>query len=331
MKLDSLDSIVSGVMAFMPDGLMAEISLDEDGNVIVKYIDDSIDTYTQDEFGNIIKDGIEVFNEPSQMVLENADKIEKSDKLVKASRLSKDTEDRQLATSLLDRLNLGVNDDKELEKFIKKIDKEDKNENHEKHDSILELAMQQMPPEEIDHWQSDLYLKKTPVSDKLVADYEWKNQVTVFRDNIDNELWYEIPFAYGYRVRESFSNCTDYKKLTEKLNSALSPFEDGDIAYEVVLVKIADGVWEIYDSSIETSLEKAQQVARDYIVTKKDDEDLWIATIEEGKTYWGASADEFGSGEYLLGISNKGKDVTDKLLGNESQKFDKLEFLGLLK
>ena len=72
MKVNCIEDIINGVTAFMPSGLTAEISMDEQGNVIVKYQDETTDIYTQGEFGNIINDGIEVFEEPSQMILENA-------------------------------------------------------------------------------------------------------------------------------------------------------------------------------------------------------------------------------------------------------------------
>lgn len=68
--------------------------------------------------------------------------------------------------------------------------------------NIHELAAERMRPEEIDHHESDLYLKVTPVSQELVAQYDFKNLVTIFIDNIDHVLWYEIPFAWtGNRTK----------------------------------------------------------------------------------------------------------------------------------
>lgn len=63
---------------------------------------------------------------------------------------------------------------------------------------IYEEAKKRMPAEDISHWCSDLYLRKTPVSDKLVNEYDWKSLVSTFVDNIDHVLWYDIPFAYPY-------------------------------------------------------------------------------------------------------------------------------------
>lgn len=65
--------------------------------------------------------------------------------------------------------------------------------------NIYEKAIQEMKPEEIDHWQTDLYLKVTPVSKKLVDEYEFKNIVEIFTSDYPDDkgtLWYDIPFAY---------------------------------------------------------------------------------------------------------------------------------------
>ena len=62
--------------------------------------------------------------------------------------------------------------------------------------TLYEKAVAQMDAKDIDHWQSDLYLRKNSISNKLVAEYEYPRMVSMFRDNIDHELWYEISFAY---------------------------------------------------------------------------------------------------------------------------------------
>ena len=48
----------------------------------------------------------------------------------------------------------------------------------------------------LDSHESDLYAKVTPESKKIIADYEFKNNVKTFRSQIDKEGWYDIPFAY---------------------------------------------------------------------------------------------------------------------------------------
>lgn len=65
--------------------------------------------------------------------------------------------------------------------------------------NVLELynaLKEQMPPEYIDHYYSDLYVKVTPTSTDLIAQYKNKFMVSKFIDNIEHKLWYEIPFGY---------------------------------------------------------------------------------------------------------------------------------------
>jgi hypothetical protein len=61
---------------------------------------------------------------------------------------------------------------------------------------IYGLAKELMQESDISNWQSDLYLRKNSISDKLVNEYEFKQNVKTFKDNIDHVLWYDIPFAY---------------------------------------------------------------------------------------------------------------------------------------
>lgn len=62
--------------------------------------------------------------------------------------------------------------------------------------TIYEYATAILPREEIDHHQTDLYLKVTPESKKIISKYEYKDNVTTFIDQITGTLWYDIPFAY---------------------------------------------------------------------------------------------------------------------------------------
>jgi hypothetical protein len=57
-----------------------------------------------------------------------------------------------------------------------------------------------MPKEQISNWYSDLYVKRTPFSAGIIQQYKYKNMVTIFRDAIDGELWYEIPFCFDREV-----------------------------------------------------------------------------------------------------------------------------------
>ena len=65
---------------------------------------------------------------------------------------------------------------------------------------LYQAAVKQMPPEHIDHWCSDLYLKVTPTSEALIDNYEFKNLVRIFRDQIEGKPWYDIPFAAPFRI-----------------------------------------------------------------------------------------------------------------------------------
>ena len=49
---------------------------------------------------------------------------------------------------------------------------------------------------EIDSHETDLYLKDCQESRKLIEEYEFKSNVTKFRSQIDNCVWFDIPFAY---------------------------------------------------------------------------------------------------------------------------------------
>lgn len=61
---------------------------------------------------------------------------------------------------------------------------------------IYNMAVQNMDPNDISHWNSDLYLRVNEVSKQLVNEYRFKNLVSTFIDQIDGVLWYDIPFAF---------------------------------------------------------------------------------------------------------------------------------------
>lgn len=62
--------------------------------------------------------------------------------------------------------------------------------------NICELAFERMQKEDIDHHESDLYLRVNHTSSELINEYDYKWMVTKFIDNIDHVLWYEVPFAW---------------------------------------------------------------------------------------------------------------------------------------
>jgi DNA-binding XRE family transcriptional regulator len=48
----------------------------------------------------------------------------------------------------------------------------------------------------LDHHATDLYAMKTPVSQVIVDAYQFRDQVTEFKDQRSGGIWFEIPFAY---------------------------------------------------------------------------------------------------------------------------------------
>lgn len=62
---------------------------------------------------------------------------------------------------------------------------------------IMDLV-HELDPEDWDHHMSDLYLRKTPETTRIISQLrpDLRTNVTTFRDQIDDDLWYEIPFMY---------------------------------------------------------------------------------------------------------------------------------------
>ena len=61
---------------------------------------------------------------------------------------------------------------------------------------VYKYAAAYMDPEHIDHHASDLYLKANDVSRVIVGALDNRTLLSVFRSQIDNKLWYELPFCY---------------------------------------------------------------------------------------------------------------------------------------
>lgn len=63
---------------------------------------------------------------------------------------------------------------------------------------IYEKAVEQMRPEDIDHHESDLYLRVNPISRKIIEECP-PACVSTFRSAHKEDkgaLWYDIAFAY---------------------------------------------------------------------------------------------------------------------------------------
>lgn len=62
--------------------------------------------------------------------------------------------------------------------------------------TIFEAACEALPAYDIDHHESDLYLRVTATSKALISRFQYKHMVKTFTDQIDGVLWYELPFCY---------------------------------------------------------------------------------------------------------------------------------------
>lgn len=77
----------------------------------------------------------------------------------------------------------------------KLIEAEDGNMTIEPGD-FYKVAIKELPAEDIDHHESDLYIRKTPKSTELIKKLTTDSLLSTFRDQIDNDIWYELPFCY---------------------------------------------------------------------------------------------------------------------------------------
>lgn len=62
--------------------------------------------------------------------------------------------------------------------------------------TIYAEAVRVLPPQDIDHHASDLYLRVTPQSRELIARFQFSHMVKTFIDNIDHAQWFDLPFCY---------------------------------------------------------------------------------------------------------------------------------------
>lgn len=61
---------------------------------------------------------------------------------------------------------------------------------------IYEAALRVLPASDIDHHETDLYLKVSEKSAALVAAYDFRGNVERFVSPLDGCAWFDIPFAY---------------------------------------------------------------------------------------------------------------------------------------
>ena len=103
------------------------------------------------------------------------------------------SEDREILV-VFDREDTGNFDEKEI--VIGKLPIKD----------IYKEALKVMESDDIDHHESDLYLKVNDVSRKLIENYEWKGNVQIFNSAYGDGLWYDVPFAYSTYWEKKHAN-----------------------------------------------------------------------------------------------------------------------------
>lgn len=91
-------------------------------------------------------------------------------------------------------------------------------------DELKKRAQKVLPKEDIDTHEGDLYIRKTPESEKLINNLKDKDcgLLKTFKDQIDGDIWYDIPFA---NWEDDFKEKTG-KDLNESLNDVASGLED---------------------------------------------------------------------------------------------------------
>lgn len=71
--------------------------------------------------------------------------------------------------------------------------------------NIYAAALRVLPASDMDHHETDLYLKVSEASAALVASYDFRGNVEKFRSPLDGCLWYDVPFAYTPAWEEKIS------------------------------------------------------------------------------------------------------------------------------
>ena len=62
--------------------------------------------------------------------------------------------------------------------------------------TIYAAAVAVLPACDIDHHNSDLYIKRTPEAEALIDRLNNRALLSTFRSPFDGCLWYELPFCF---------------------------------------------------------------------------------------------------------------------------------------
>ena len=74
-------------------------------------------------------------------------------------------------------------------------------------DNIHSICYTFLPKEDIswDEYSSDLYIRKTEESEKIIAELQPKSLLSTFIHNIEHDQWYDLPFCKNGRLASGTS------------------------------------------------------------------------------------------------------------------------------
>lgn len=67
---------------------------------------------------------------------------------------------------------------------------------------IHAVAAALLPPDQLDHHTSDLYIKASPEADQIIKCLQPKSLLSSFISQMDNCKWYDLPFCYDPTIKE---------------------------------------------------------------------------------------------------------------------------------
>lgn len=176
--------------------------------------DDKKSTNTQKELtDDQVEEIIDIFNDEYENnwdydSFESAGAMDKEEIAVAAIRTFPNIDEQKIYDLFWDWAH-GIESDDYYESF-----KDNKLKEDIQPGDIHSILAKELPAEDIDHHNSDLYVRKTPKSTEIINKLTNKSLLSTFKDNIDGDIWYELPFCYTPYFGES-------KELTETVKSNL--------------------------------------------------------------------------------------------------------------
>ena len=79
--------------------------------------------------------------------------------------------------------------------------------------NIHAVLVKELPAEDIDHHDSDLYVRKTPKSTEIINRLTTKSLLSTFKDQIDGDTWYELPFCFSPNLKKEGLNEETFREL----------------------------------------------------------------------------------------------------------------------